>query len=88
MFWIRCYRITTSAVRMTIRHEQLRMVERSSLGDCPRGPVKAFRRKSTRARFVLHREAKDLNIWIHVLDFFNCVEVAAAVVELDYLLKR
>src|SRR6476646_1575816 len=87
MFWIWDNRISVRAMRMTVRREQLRMVKRSCLCDGP-WVRQAVAQEVDQVDFFLSGQAQHLHVRIHVLDFFNCVEVATAVIELHYLLQR
>src|SRR5438270_6093526 len=87
MFRVGFYQIAVPTVRMTVWCEQLRMVERSCLCDCPR-VRQAVPQEINEVGFFLQSETKYLHVRIHELNFFNCVEVATAVVELNHLLQR
>src|SRR5579871_477108 len=87
MFRIGRNRIAVRALRMTVWREQLRMIERGRLRHCP-WVRKAVAQEVNQVDLFLCGQAQQLDVRVHVLDFFNCVEVATAVVELHYLLQR
>src|SRR6185437_1562117 len=86
MVWIFIHRITIGALGMTARCEQLRMVKRRCL--IYRALIsQGVAQEINQILLVLQGQAKDLDIRVHVLNFWNCIEVAAAVVELNHLLQ-
>ena len=71
---------------MTAGCEQLRMVKRRCL--IYRALIsQGVAQEINQILLVLQGQAKDLDIRVHVLNFWNCIEVAAAVVELNHLLQ-
>src|SRR6266853_4614773 len=72
---------------MTVRREQLRMVERRGLAH--RAWIgQPIAQEINQVRLVLQRQTKNVNVGIHVLVLFaERIEVSAAIVELDHLFQ-